>query len=130
MPEERTIQLPNPQKSAQSYVMSQAFYDKLKRADLGYFMTPNAQDFDITVTGETKEFSLKASGRGATMKHIINRMQVNSDGNVNVFESDYWSMFFQNGLLRWTWSSADSLEPEPDVPEGTPIFYSVNLTSF
>lgn len=80
-------------------------------------------------TPQGRIFKGGASG-GATLYHKINRLSVNSDGAVVLGESEYWSMMFEKGLLKWIWDSAESTDPEPTVPEGTPTFYSVNLTAF
>lgn len=66
MPEERKIQLPDPQKSGQSYVISQAFFDKLKQTDLGYKIIPRPEDFEVEKGGGEMKISIKPSGPAFT----------------------------------------------------------------
>jgi hypothetical protein len=62
MPAERKIDLPDAQKSAQVYLVSQAIMDKLKEADLGYKIVPKAEDFEVQKGGEEMGFSIKQDG--------------------------------------------------------------------
>jgi len=66
MPEERKIQLPDPKKAGKSYVLSQAFVDKLKQADLGYLVTPRAEDFTVEKGGGEMKFSIDPNGPAFT----------------------------------------------------------------
>jgi hypothetical protein len=62
MAAERKITLPGPSQPGQSYLLSSEFITKLKEVDLGYFVKPNEEDFEIEKGGEELRFKLKKQG--------------------------------------------------------------------
>lgn len=69
---------------------------------------------------------LKANAGGPSLYHVINHHNVGTTGNVIMATVGQSTMLFENGRLKWTWEST-SPDPEPEVPSGTPTFYSVYL---